>query len=112
MSEYIMNWRAYLLDNLANLVLMTIVFYYILFRIFGRKEQKRLWFDNFEWWAYRGLVDMYKNQGYPYPEIDARDKINQIIKEYKVDNSIVLENWIIIFYEFAPQSTNWIETKD
>jgi len=28
---------------------------------------------------------MYKNQGYPYPEIEAQKKINQIIDEYKVD---------------------------
>jgi len=43
--------------------------------------------DNFEWWTYRGLTDMYRNQWYPYPEIEAKNKIKQIILEYKVNTN-------------------------
>ena len=80
-----MNFRNYLIWHLPELVLVTVVLFYLSFRVLGRIEQKRMWLDNFEWWTYRGLVDMYKNQGYPYPEIEAKKKINQIIDEYKVD---------------------------
>ena len=80
-----MNYRNYLIWHLPELVLATVVLFYLSFRVLGRMEQKRMWLDNFEWWTYRGLVDMYKNQGYPYPEIEAKKKINQIIDEYKVD---------------------------
>lgn len=78
-----MEYRNYLITHLPEFVLATVVLFYITYRIVGRIEQKRLGIDNFERWAYRGLVDMYRNQGYPYPEIEARDKIYEIIKEYK-----------------------------
>ena len=72
-----------MLDNISNVILFTIFSFYIWLRIIWRIEQKRLKLDNFEWWAYRSLTDMYKNQWYPRPELDARDKINEIILEYK-----------------------------
>lgn len=83
MTEIIMNLRSLLISNLSNLLLMTIVWYYILFRAVWKREQKNLWYDNFEWWAYRWLIDMFKNQWYPYPEAEANKTLDSIIKTYK-----------------------------
>ncbi len=79
-----MEYRSFLIIHLPDLILVTCILFYIIFRILWKREQKRMWFDNMEWWGYRALVDMYKNQGYPYPEIDAHKKIKEIILEYKI----------------------------
>lgn len=92
MSNFLLNLQQLIFANIPTLILWTLVFFYIWFRIIWKIEQKKLWLDNFEWWTYRGLVDMYKNQGYPYPEINAKRKIDIIIKEYKLWNSIFWNN--------------------
>lgn len=89
MSEKILDFRTLAINNLHWLFIWTIIFYYFIFRLVWKIEQKRLWYNNFEWWVYKNLVDMYKFYWYPYPEIEAKESTDVISQYAKKWDSLV-----------------------
>jgi hypothetical protein len=73
----------FMIENLAELIIIVSIIYYWLIRYWGKKHQKNEGWDNFEWWAYRALYDLYKSNWYPNPALYAKDNINFISKNIK-----------------------------
>lgn len=82
-----------MINNIVNnslfgeIILLFIFFAYIFIRIMQRKIQKREKWNNFESWLYFNLIDLYKYNWYPYPEIRARDEVNNIALRIKKECS-------------------------
>jgi len=72
-----------MLDNLPYLALGSVMLFYIAFRILWKLEQRKMKYNNFEWWTYRQLADLYKYYGYPEPEQTAKKTNDYIIESIK-----------------------------
>ena len=80
-----------------EIILALILFYYIALRIAQRKQQKREGWNNFEFWIYFNLVDYYKFNWYPYPEINAKNTLRIVIN--MKDEECGLKPWIVVIDE-------------
>lgn len=72
-------------NNIWEIILIIILLYYFALRVAGKRLQKKEGWNNFEFWAYYHLIDLYKFYGFPYPERRAKIEINKIIKNKKND---------------------------
>lgn len=63
----------------GEIILAFVLFYWLVLRIMQRKVQKREKWNNMEFWVYYNLIDFYKFNGYPYPEMKAKEELNYII---------------------------------
>jgi hypothetical protein len=71
-------------------LLIFIVIAWFFMRYVQRKTQKNHGLNNFEFWVYYNLVDFYKFNGYPYPEMRAKEEIIGIME--KRDKECNLKN--------------------
>lgn len=81
----------------GEIILMFLGFAYIFMRFAQKKFQKREKLNNMEFWVYYNLVDFYKFNGYPYPEISAKNMIKIIIN--MKNKECGLKPWIVIIDE-------------
>ena len=73
-------------NNIWEYILIILISYYIILRLIQRKLQKRLKLNNFEFWVFYHLKDLYKFNWYPFEEEEALKSI-LIIKRR-------IEKWI------------------
>lgn len=70
-------------SNFWEIILTFLIISYIALRIKQRFLQKRLWLNNFEFWVFYNLWDLYKYNWYFDPTQEALDTINSIKEEIK-----------------------------
>ena len=49
----------------GEILWLFVIFVWFIIRVFQRKIQKSLWYNNFEFWVFYNLRDLYKELWYP-----------------------------------------------
>jgi len=49
----------------GEMLWLFVIFAWFMMRIIQRRVQKNLWYDNFEFWVFFNLRDLYKDLWYP-----------------------------------------------
>ena len=66
------------INNVAEVLLWFLIFNYIAIRLVWKSRQKKLNLNNFEYWVYYNLGDLYKYNWYSNPSKEAIKTINYI----------------------------------